>query len=66
MSCNWGHLESNTTSLGRIEETPYGHSRGHILCSIDPKIGQNVCPDKISREFEFGSPGVKYKITRSN
>ena len=38
---------------------PCGHTRGHNFCSIDLKFGQNVCLDKISDEFEFGSLGVK-------
>ena len=59
MSSNWGHLGSETRSLSQIKEIPCGHSRGHISCSIDLKISQNVCLDKILDEFKFRSPGVK-------
>ena len=34
-------------------------SRGHIFSPILMKLGQNVCLDKISEEFEIGSCGVK-------
>ena len=30
------------------------------------KVGQDVCLDEISDEFENGSCGVKNKVTRSN
>ena len=33
--------------------------RGHISCSVDLKIGQNICCDEILEEFEFRSPEVK-------
>ena len=65
MSFNLGHLGSNGSSLGQIKEISCGHYRGHIYCSVDLKIGQNVCRDQISNEFEFGSPGVKKYVTRS-
>ena len=38
---------------------PCVHSRGHIFSPILMKLGQNVCLDKISDEFEIGSCGVK-------
>ena len=34
---------------------PWERSRGHISCSIDLKIGQNVCLSEILDEFKFGS-----------
>ena len=58
-SLNFGKLWSKTRSLGQIKEIPCGHSREHMSCSIDLKIGRNVCLDKISNKFEFGSPGFK-------
>ena len=58
MSLILGYLGSKTRSLCQIQEIPYGRSRGHISCSIDLKIGQNVCLDEISDEFEFQSTGV--------
>ena len=42
----------------RRQHLPCGHFRGHISCSIDLKVGQNVCLDKISDEFEFWPPWV--------
>ena len=44
---------------------PCGHSRGNIPCSTDLKIGQNVCLDESSNDFEFGSPWVKNLVSRS-
>ena len=41
------------------QHLPCGHSRGHIFCSMVKKFGQNVCLDKISNNFIFGSPGIK-------
>ena len=58
MGLNLGHLGSLTRSVGYIKEIPCGHSRNHISCSIDFKIGQNVCLDEISDEFGFRSHGV--------
>ena len=31
-------------------------SKGNIACSSDLKNGWNVCLDKISNDFEIGSP----------
>ena len=45
MSSNLGHLGSKTRSLGQIKEIPCGGSGGHISCSVDLKIGRNVCLD---------------------
>ena len=58
-SLNLGHLGSKSNSLGQIKEIPCGQSIGHISCSVDLKIGQNVCPYKISNEIELGLPGSK-------
>ena len=59
MSSNLGRLGSKIKSPGQIKEIVCGCSRGHISRSNDLTIGQNVVLDKISDEFEFGSPGVK-------
>ena len=59
MSMNLDHLGPKTRSLCQIKEIPCLHSRGHISCSIDLKIGQNIYLDKIFDEIEFGSPWVK-------
>ena len=40
--------------LGQISEKPYVHSRGHILCPIIMKLGQNVCFDEISAGLKMG------------
>ena len=66
MSLNLSHLGSKTKSLGQIKETPCGHSRGHSFCSIDLKISQDVCLDKISDEFEFRSTGSKTRSPGQN
>ena len=54
-----GHVGSKIRSLGQILEKPYVSSRGHISSLIILKLGQNVCLDKISDEFENGSCRVK-------
>ena len=38
---------------------PCVRSRGHIFSRILMKVGQDVCLDDISEEFENGSRGVK-------
>ena len=38
---------------------PCVRSRGHIFSPILMKLGQNVCLNKISDEFEIGSCGAK-------
>ena len=53
------HMGLKTTSLGQILEKPCVHSRGHIFSPILMKLGQNVCLDNISYEFEIGSCGCK-------
>ena len=45
---------SKTRSLGQILEKPCVRSRGHIFSPILMKLGQSVCLDKISDEFELG------------
>ena len=49
-----GHVGSKTKSLGQILEKPFVRSRGHIFSLIIMKLGQNVCLDKISDDFEMG------------
>ena len=53
------HVGSKTRSLGQILEKPCVRSRGHILSQILMEVGQDVCLDDISDEFENGSRGVK-------
>ena len=53
------HVGSKTRSLGQILEKPCVRSRGHILSRILMEVGQDVCLDDISDEFENGSRGVK-------
>ena len=48
-----GHVRSKTRSLRQILEKPCV-SRGHIFSPIIIKLGQNVCLDEISDEFENG------------
>ncbi|KAL4231162.1 hypothetical protein ACF0H5_008744 [Mactra antiquata] len=38
---------------------PCEDSSGHSFASIVLKLGQNVCPNDCSDEFEYGSSGVK-------
>ena len=59
MSLKMGHVGSKTRSLGQILEKPCVRSRGHILSRILMEVGQDVCLDDISDEFENGSCGVK-------
>ena len=54
-----GHVGSKTRSLGQILEKPCVRSRGHIMSWILMEVGQDVCLDDISDEFENGSRGVK-------
>ena len=58
-SSKMGHVGSKTRSLGQILEKPCVRSRGHILSRILMKVGQDVCLNDISDEFENGSRGVK-------
>ena len=61
-----GHVWTKTRSLGQILEKPCVHSGGHIFSPVIMKLGQNVCLDEISDEFDNGSCWVKNKVTRSN
>ena len=54
-----GHVGSKTRSPGQILEKPCVRSRGHIFSWILMKVGQDVCLDDISDEFENGSCWVK-------
>ena len=54
-----GHVGSKTRSPGQILEKPCVRSRGHSFGWILMKVGQDVCLDEISDEFENGSCGVK-------
>ena len=66
MSSKLGHVGSKTRSLGQILEKPCVRSRGHFFSPILMKLGQNVCLDKITNEFELASCGVKNSVTWSN
>ena len=59
MSLNLSHLGSKTGSVGQFKEIHCCRCRGHISCSIELKIGQNVCLDEISDEHKFELAGVK-------
>ena len=59
MSSKLGNVRSKTRPLGQILEKRCVGSRGHIFSPIIMKLGQNVCLDKISNEFENGSCRVK-------
>ena len=50
-----GHVRLKTRSLGQILEKPCARCKGHIFSPIIMKLGQNVCLDEISDEFEIGS-----------
>ena len=54
-SWKMAHVRSKTRSLCQILQKPYIRSRGHIFSPIIMKLGQNVCLDEISDEFENGS-----------
>ena len=56
-SLKFGHMGSKTRSLGQMLEKPCVRSRGHIFSPILMKLGQNVCLDEISGDFEIGSCG---------
>ena len=53
------HVGSKTRSPDQILGKPCVRSRGHIFSRILMKVGQDVCLDDISDEFENGSRGVK-------
>ena len=52
--------------LGQVLEKPCVHSRGLIFSSMIMKLGENVCRDQISDEFENGSCRAKIWVNRSN
>ena len=54
-SSKMGHVGSKTRSLGQILEKPCVCYRAHIFSLIGRKLGQNVCLDEISDEFENGA-----------
>ena len=54
-----GYVGSKTRSLGQMLEKPCVRCRGHRFSPIIMKLGQNVCLDEISDEFENGSCWVK-------
>ena len=64
-SSNIGHVGSKTRSVGQIIEKPCEHSRGHSFSPIIIKLAQNDHLDNISIKFEYGSSGVKNKVSRS-
>ena len=51
------HVRSKTRSLDQILEKPCVRCRGHIFSPIIMKLGQNVCLDEISDEFEMDHVG---------
>ena len=59
MSSKMAYVGSKTRSLGQILEKPCVRSRGHIFSLIIKKLGQNVCLDKISDNFENKSCRVQ-------
>ena len=63
-SSKFSQVGSKTRSLGQILQKSCAYSRGHILSWILMKLGQNVCIDEISDEFEIGSCRVKNKVIR--
>ena len=50
-----GHVLSKTRSLGQLLKNLCVRSKGQIFSTILMKLGQNVCLDEISNEFENGS-----------
>ena len=51
-SLKMGDVRSKTRSLSQILEKPCARSRGSIFSPIIMKLGQNVCLDEISDEFD--------------
>ena len=60
------HVGSKTRSLGQILEKSIVPFRGLIFSPILMKLGQNVCPNEISDEFEIWSCWFKNLVTRPN
>ena len=56
---HWPLASGATRSLGQILEEPCVRSRGLILGPMIMKLGQNVCLDEISNNFQNGSCPVK-------
>ena len=54
-----GHIGSKTRSLVQMLEKPCVRPRGHIFSLITMELGQNVCLDEISCEFEKVLVGSK-------
>ena len=59
ISSKMGHVRSKTRSIGQILEKPCARYRGHIFSRMIMKLGQNVCLDEISEDFENRSYGIK-------
>ena len=59
MSVKSGQVGSRTRSLSAVLTKPCVHSRWLVFGPILMKLGQNVCRDKISDEFEIGSCGIE-------
>ena len=59
-SLKMGHVGSETRSPGEIlkKKKPRVRSRGPIFGGILKKLGQNVCHNEISDEFESGAHWV--------
>ena len=51
-SLNIGHVGSKNRAQGQILEKPCICCRGHIVSLVHMKLGQNVCLDETSDEFE--------------
>ena len=54
-SSNMDYVSSKTRSLGQMLEKLWVRSRGNIFSLIIMKLGQDVCLEEISGEFENGS-----------
>ena len=54
-----GSFRNRCLSVVRPSTFVRKHSRGHIYCPIFMKLGQKICPNDISIEFETGSCWVK-------
>ena len=65
-SSKMGHVGSKTSPLGYILEKPCVRSRSRIFNPIIMKLGQNVCLNEISDDFEKRACRVKNQVTSSN
>ena len=61
-----GYVGSRSRSQGQIIAKPCEHNRGDIFGPIFMKLDQNVHLNELEVKFEYGSCGVKFKVTRSN